>query len=382
MKTPLYDYLEDLAQAPGLRFSSRCSALQSQHFEVGYFYKKATAVFGSSSPSSPPLQAAQTLQAYFQLYPPCQVVRGKPHTLLCHLNQGHWRPIPERLADVLELNQGQSIAATKAHFGGEWDAGIERYFQLLQQEGWGIFTEKPRPWGKLSAHWTHPSALLSSILEYDSASTYPALDALEQLLALGLQQLELWWKTNDIALVEKLLQRLRDSPLRQIQLYLPYRATAAPLAQRLLSQHTRLQRLVFFDAPSTQRFFEEHPALRGRAQSTQAPFPDAQTLEAPYFHCQSLAYAEAQEHLVGLHRLLSIDQAGRVKRFPSHTEVWGVFPRHSLLALWAEQPPLPGIAEIAPCRTCSYRYICQSKQAPYREDSKWRRPCSFPEQGF
>lgn len=379
MKTPIYAYLEDLAQAPALHFSSRCTGLQTNRFEVGYFYKKAAAPFELSPPQAPPQRNPQPANSHFQLYPHSQLVLGQPHALLCQVQRGYWRAIPNLLAEVLQRNQGQSIQATKAAFHHELDAGIDRYFQHLQQEGWGFFSDGLSGWTSIAWNWDYPGALTNAILERDVHSNYPLSEAITELLALGIGQLQLWLRQADWEAVHTVLDSLKNSALRQIEIYLPHSAEGLRKGYDLLVQHTRLQELHFFQAPKQVALFTENPALRGRAWSHSTPFPNKQELERPFFWCNLPAYAEAKQALVGLNRLLSIDAWGGVKRFPSHEQRLGYFPERSLSAIWAEQEPLPSVEEIEPCGQCSYRYICQSKQLPYLKEGRWWRDCSVPD---
>lgn len=382
MKTPLYTYLKEVEQVPQLRFSSRCSALQSQRFEVGYFHKKAAAPFGLTPPQPPTHRAIQPQGRYFQLYSHSQLLRDKPQPLLCQLQLGYWRFIPDLLAEVLHCNEGQSIQATKAAFHHQLDAGIDRYFQHLQQEGWGFFSDELSGWSALTWNWDYPGAVINAILERDQHSNYPLQAALAELLALGIGQLQLWLQDKEWEKLESMLDFLRDSALKQIEIYLPYSVEALKKGRQWLVQHTRLQGLHFFQAPQQAPLFQENPALRGRAWSHTKAFPHKEQLEQPFFWCNPIAYAEAQQALVGLHRLLSIDCRGTVKRFPSHEVALGHFPAQSLAAIWSRQSPLPRVEEIHPCKTCSYRYICQSKILPYRKEGSWWRDCAIPDSGF
>lgn len=355
-----YAYFSAMPQQAALRFSSKNSAWQTQHFPVGFFYKHLPQPFelpAGAHSILPPFELRQhTRGRFFQLFANCILVEGQPYSALYDLQWQRIKPIPAVLARVLVVAQTADWETLKQEFP-DYETGMRHYFARLAQEGFGFFTDKPMQFPPLVFPESDLSSGLQSLrLFWDGSSSFSLQQVLLEALPLGLRAVQLFFeKAVETSYVLQALERVLDSPLQRIEIFHPYISDfpARQHWQHILRQHVRVQRLVFYGAPRTCWVWNHHAPFAGRAAfvtNTEAEWHRQLTLSLA-------AFSAAQHAHLGSFQHMTLDARGVASLGGIAI---GEYPAQDLAALLGNVRYAEAQADLLAHRedACPYRYAC------------------------
>lgn len=298
---------------------------------------------------------------YFQLFANCIPVRGAARSVVCDLEKGRLKYIPNLLFDVLEKGKSLPVELLKRHYQGQYDQGIDEYFTLLAKEGFGHFTDSPEHFPPLDLSVERPLGLLqNAMLELEWPLCYEVPAVLAKLQGLGCRAISLYMLGHFPKLeFSHILTLLQRGILRYIEVFVSFEmGFSDEEVWKLLRQHPRLQRFEIYDSSFDQTVHHDNIALRGRFKKIKESPLSRRVGFAPNLP----AFVEAQRHNLALNGRACIDKEGFIKNDLAHGQRFGQASTDNLGQVLAGEAFQKmwhlGNDLIKKCRDCEHRYIC------------------------
>lgn len=323
----------------------------------------------------------------FALFACCIPVKGARRSVLCDLQRGAFRLIPNGLYEILTEHSKRSIGEIKLAYDNEFDEEIDSYFDLLVGHNYGFFTNEPECFPELDLSWDSPSRITNAIIDVDHRSNHDYESILRQLDALGCAGLEIRVFSRDAAIdIDKMLRITASGRLRSIDLLLPFDDDLTEAAlEHICIENPRISNVYLYSAPrnhsyeieSTGGFVYLSEEKRISQQCCGQAHPGYFTINLPTF-------SESQQLNSCLNRKISIDSRGHIKNCPSMQSSFGhvrdialaeVIENEDFTKLWSVNKD-----QVEVCRDCEFRYICIDCRA-FRTDPEnlYSKPskCSY-----
>jgi SPASM domain peptide maturase of grasp-with-spasm system len=309
-------------------------------------------------------------QPVFKLFASCIPVQGARRSVVCDLQRGAFRLIPNGLYEILTEHRGQPTDAIKTAYDHEFDLEIDEYFQFLLDNELGFWCDEPEQFPDLDLTWDAPGRITNALIDVDAGSRHDFPGLLQQLDSLGCTALEVrFFSPCTLEALREVLEASRNGRLRSVQLLFPHSNDISEEAlDRLCADHPRLSGMVVHSAPENRKRKAPGSAvtLHYRAAVIDSPSCCGE-VHPGYFVTNIGHFTEAQSHNTCLNRKLAIDARGEIKNCPSLQRSFGNADRDTLAGALAQ----PGFRalwtinkdQIEVCQDCEFRYICTDCRA-------------------
>lgn len=264
-------------------------------------------------------------QLYFTPFPDVVYVKGKHDAAAYDFNRGSLIPVPPVLLDLVEQLKRWSCGEVAAALPSEEQELIVPYLEYLLRRDFGTMRPERVAFHPLNEDWSHAGNLLSAQLELSRHSHYDWQNVLAQITDLNCFQLELRLFDNwgEEAAVNKLLEPLRGTTLRAINVYVSQAAVWTSQALRsMFESHPKL--LHFKGYGVTQPLSLSFQP--GSAELTPAPLTD-EILQANHYRGRYVVnyqfYTESRKHHPLLHRRVAVNDFGYWKNDLNYPATFG-----------------------------------------------------------
>jgi len=328
---------------------------------------------------------------FFVLYACCIPVKGYTRSLICDVQRGNFKLIPNELEQILTQYHPCDVEVIKAQFPVEDHATLDEYFEFLIVHEYGFWTDHPERFPSLDLTYQPPSVITNAIIDVDEHSNHNYEYIFNQLDFLGCKDVQIRYYTE--ATNEQLcrmLGKLASCRIKSVELLLKYSRGLVQQYYQLPQQYGRLVSLVLHTSPEDQMIQssqEGHCQIITLQQAIQDETHCGQ-ISPLYFSLNLPTFVEAQRHNTCLNRKVSIDKAGNIKNCPSMFKSFGNITEQSLLeAVQQEEFQKPWSItkdEVEVCRDCEFRYICTDCRGYTGGERKYGKPakCTYdPYQG-
>lgn len=185
---------------------------------------------------------------YFKLFSYNIPVMGKAGAIIVSLQRQNYTVIPQFLCEILQEFDDMPISKIEKSFKDKTGT-IRKYFDLLQKQGLGFYTETPECFPKLSLQW-HPSEpIKSSVIEIDSFSKINYEKILKDLDTLSCKYVELWLTGNcSLTEAKNFLLATEDTGLRSISVIIPFKNNLTNV-KKMRTGVSKLQNVYVYNAP-------------------------------------------------------------------------------------------------------------------------------------
>ncbi|MCB9262999.1 MAG: grasp-with-spasm system SPASM domain peptide maturase [Flavobacteriales bacterium] len=326
-------------------------------------------------------------KTHFKFFASCIPVKGYKESVILDIERGNIFPIPNLLFDVLEKNKVLTIDDLKAHYNGEWNKGIDHYFDYFNEKNIGFFTNEPSSFPDLSPTWKNPLKIINAIIEYSMTSDYSLKEVIQQLSAIGCEAIQIrLFHHLEVAVLLNELEAIKNSRIRYCELFVPYTDNL---------NRVDLYKIRDFDARVAKIIIHSSPwnkCLKHKKRYYNDIFYFSQkVIDQTYVEQYSIqnmvanvySYTEAFSHNLGLNRKVSIARNGDIKNYPTHKSCFGnviqdriedIIEKESFKKKWYVSND-----NIEKCRDCQYRYACVSNSDIEETDGRYYKKelCNF-----
>src|SRR3989304_5336380 len=101
----------------------------------------------------------ETRLKYFLLYANCIPVKGAKRSIICDLQLGRYKFIPNILFEILTKHRNFPLEKIKKSYNHTFDRGIDTYLKLLTDDEWGFYTNDPDVFPKMDLKWDFPGLI-------------------------------------------------------------------------------------------------------------------------------------------------------------------------------------------------------------------------------
>jgi len=309
----------------------------------------------------------------FVLYANCRPVRGAKRALLCDLQLGRVKLIPNSLYDLLTEHAGKSLAEIKAaHDQGDGPV-IEEYYRFLTEQDWGFWSNEPAAFPALDLDFQQAEPLTDAIIDADTESRHDYADLIAQLDGLCCRFLQLrFYAPVTVDRLDEILRHAETSSLRGIEIMIPDhdRLDRDGLIQ-LCRDHARIAEIVVHSSPENGR-----TAAKGDLTNMGVIAWTTEVISSEH-HCGAIGthtlraalplFVESQEHNTCLNRKISVDKRGQIRNCPSMATSFGHASETRLADVLVQdrfrEPWRIAKDRIAVCKTCELRHTCSDCRA-------------------
>ena len=326
----------------------------------------------------------------FQLYANCIPVKGARRSILCDLQSGVTKLIPNSLFSLLSDYSNQAVEEIKAAHEHQFDEEIDEYFAFLVEQGWGFMTEQPALFPPIELGYQVPELITHAIIDSDASSDHDFLQLIDQLEELGCKHFQ--FRFYDPIPLEKLKQiaAIGDGrQLRGMELMVPYGPDYAneDAVRQLCKDHPRIICLFITGAEKNRVLHASESVENMGVISYWKQAIDSQqccgVIDKQYFVVSMSAFTEAKNFNSCLNRKMSVDTCGEIRNCPSMHNSFGNTANTTLRealfsdgfqAVWSVTKDHVNI-----CKDCEYRYVCSDCRAFTQDDDPLGKPagCNY-----
>lgn len=319
-------------------------------------------------------------EKYFLLYENCRLVSGKNKSLIMDIQRNEYYEISNLLFEILNNNLNKiSIKELKKMYGNEYDSGIEKYFDYLNNEELGFYTIEPDVFPKINLEYKSPYQLLTAIIAYNHTSNYSLNDVMLQLVDLGCQSIQIRiFKQLNLRSLQEILNLTTESRVQIVEVYLDYKNYNIDFLLKIMKENLRLKIILhnyfenkiipLFDNSNTSYLVLTTKKLKENSK---------EVYSKKNFICNTLLYMESLNYNSGLNRKVSIDFDGEIKNYISHKKSFGnvhndklsdVIKLKNFKKLWKVTNN-----KIEICKECQFRHMCVSNSDVKYENGKYHK---------
>jgi SPASM domain peptide maturase of grasp-with-spasm system len=314
-------------------------------------------------------------QDYFSLYANCIPVKGALRSVLYDLQLNRYRFIPNLLYDILIDNPKQKVKAIKKRYKGQFNKGIDLFFDQLTKENFGFYSESVDNFPKLDLAWESPLKITNSIIDIGETTSYDHLKVLNQLSKINCEGLQIRiFKTVSIEFLNLMLDTLVHSSFIYIEIILKSsRFCSTSKLNEILKKHARV-RIIYIYNSKEKKIIRPDGLAIGSLVYLKENIPNelhCGVINETYFNTNIELFTESLHYNNCLNKKISVDVNGNIKNCPSMKSSYGNVNSSSIetaiaLArfkdLWFIKKD-----EIDVCKDCEFRYMCTDCRA-YIED--------------
>src|SRR5699024_402397 len=155
----------------------------------------------------------------------CIPVKGANRSVICDLQRGIVRLIPNSLYEILKIHNGKSVDEIKRAYNNEYDSIIDEYVSFLLEHEFAFLTENPESFPKMDRTFHNASRITNAIFDIGNEEAFYVEKALKEFPKLGVEalQIRIFQPIKEDKL-SNLLSVIKDSQtsIKGIELILPF----------------------------------------------------------------------------------------------------------------------------------------------------------------
>jgi len=323
--------------------------------------------------------------SFFRLHSLSIPVRGAKASIISDLQKEIFIQIPNILYDVLDVNfhNNFSIQRLKNYFHNNFSSGIDKYFDFLEKNNIGFFTDSPFLFKEIKTDHIIPNQITNSILEISERSNYNLEEILWELEGLGVISVEIRIAQSvSILEIKNCLSKFNESTIKAFNIIIHCELQEnILLIYDLLIEINRINKIFIYSSQCKRSFDLNHS---NRIVFINEGLSERKIENKVSFVCNLLAFCEAQNNNLALNKKVCIDKNGNIKNYLSHKQVFGniqkdrllqVISKDSFRVIWQISND-----RIEKCKDCQYRFMCFScSEINFEDNNKIYRTqqCSF-----
>lgn len=303
---------------------------------------------------------------YFLLYANCIPVKGAKRSIICDLQLNRYRFIPNILFDILTNNSNKKIEEIKKIHGGIYDEGIDLFFNLLEKEKFGFYTNSIRNFPPLDLDWKSPVKITNGIIDIDKNSTYNFLNVIKQLASINCEalQVRIFGKTS-IAILKSISKEITNSSILYAEFIIKYnRYISKKELLNLIKSNPRIRIIFIFNARNKKIVTNEKDNFGSLVyvQEEISSSLHCGVVNESYFNTNIQLFTESVNYNNCLNKKVAIDVNGNIKNCPSMSQSFGniknVTIKRSISQKSFEKYWNITKDKVLVCKDCEFRYIC------------------------
>ncbi len=327
---------------------------------------------------------------YFKLFANCIPVRGAKRSIICDIDLNKYKHIPNSLFEVLTNCKNRNVGEVKSFYENNIDEGIDKYFSLLLEEGWGFLTDHPNSFPEIDTTWETPSAVKNAILDLSSTSTYNVEMALVQLEELGCEGVQIRCFTKvDFEIIRIISKATLNTGFSYVEFILKYDTTINESNYfSLLSDNFRIRNLIIHSSIEDKTVNPQNETLLVGKLHYCVKHIDSEShcgiIDESFFNSNISLYTESLQFNSCLNRKISIDKNGEIKNCPSMSLSYGNIKNTTLITALRndsfKKTWFINKDQIEVCKDCEFRYICTDCRAyTQNKNDAYSKPlkCSY-----
>lgn len=307
-----------------------------------------------------------------KLYASCLPVQGARRSIICDLQNGSFKFIPNALYELLTRHSGKTILSIKEYYGHEHDGRIDDYIQFLTDNDFAFFCDRAEVdnYPDLCLDWERPELITNVILDIDPDKMYDLGKVSEEIAVVNCKALQIRiFRVVSLDTIRGILDHFGFGPLQHIEILTGYHEDfTEEVVSRLAGDYLRLNVVIFHGSPEDRVL-----PLRTRLMNvvyTKRVVGSADhcgVINPAFFDVTPGAFMESKQFNSCLNRKIGVDVKGRICNCPSMPQRYGHISDTGFLeAIQSEGFEIPGKIrkdEIQICKSCEFRYICTDCRA-------------------
>lgn len=310
---------------------------------------------------------------YFRIYACCVLVKGAKRSIICDLQRAKYVFIPNDLYENFKILKDTPLGLVLDQLEGESKKKIVDFFDYLQTNDWGFYTDSPQNFPDILLNWKSPYFITNAIIELGKRNNNWK-KIVGQLEDLACQSLEVrMFEEISFSQMESFVSLLDSSSIKSLSAYVPYVEHQAKLGwyKNICKKHYRISSLIVYNSPFNEQVFHKNGTAIIFTDQNVNFKTNCGLISDRYFTINMPLFTEAHHHNTCLNRKISIDTEGNIKNCPSMKESYGNI-RDTTLQEALEKPGFKKYWNITKdqvegCKDCEFRYICTDCRA-YLED--------------
>ena len=301
----------------------------------------------------------------FKLFACCIPVRGAKRSIVCDLQRGIYRLIPNVLYEILTEYKDKSIDVIKASFQNKYDHYIDSYIKFLKENEFGFWCKNPEQFPDIKTNWIHPSRITNCIIDINYSSKHNYNKIAKELDTLGCVALQIRiYEEVGFGKLESIIRCFEKSRLRSIELIMKYSGKCnLVMLSELCQKQQRIRSVIIHSSPEQRKVEVEGvkiPISYSEESIQDHTFCGA--VHYTYFTVNISNFTESKNFNSCLNRKISIDVEGQIKNCPSMLKSYGnindtsltdALDKEGIKDLWDVTKD-----EVEVCCDCEFRYIC------------------------
>jgi SPASM domain peptide maturase of grasp-with-spasm system len=306
----------------------------------------------------------------FKLFSNCLPVKGARRSLICDIQRGEMKLIPNGLYDILTEYDGKTYEEIVEDYGEDNKATIDEYFEFLEENEFIFWTSDPENFPPIDTEWGYPGSITNAIIDSAENSKHNFAAIFNQLSELGCKAVQLrFYNTINIPELESILKATENTRIQHVDLFIKYNEQHTTEAiKQLCTLNVQIQFICLHNAPTNEQVALE--TLSTRILYTTEIVNDQThcgVIASEYFVVNMPTFFESQKYNSCLNRKISVDVNGDIRNCPSLPQTYGNIETTSLHSALIQQgfKDLWEINkdQIEICKDCEFRYVCTDCRA-------------------
>ncbi len=329
----------------------------------------------------------QTKKMKFKLFANCLPVKGARRSLICDIQRGEMKLIPNGLYEILEEYNGKTYEEIVEDYGEDNKPVIDEYFEFLEENEFIFWTPDPDNFPNINTEWQYAGTITNAIIDSNEQSNHNYQAILEQLSDLGCRAVQLrFYNTLTLQQIEDVLSAADKTRIQHIDFFVKYNDSLTPEALKpICTKYVRIQLMCVHSAAAFEKVNIENYNTRLIYTSEMV---NDQThcgvVAAEYFVVNMSTFFEGLKNNSCLNRKISVDVNGDIKNCPSLPQSFGNITTTSLHSALVQQgfKDLWEINkdQIEICKDCEFRFVCTDCRAYIQNpEDKYSKPakCNY-----
>lgn len=323
-------------------------------------------------------------EQHFVLYACCIPVKGYTRSLVCDVQRGGFKFIPNELYEILVDEAPCDVTALKKKYPESDHGTIDEYFEYLESHEYGFWTNNPEKFPAIDLSYKTPSTITNAIIDLDKHSDHDFEAIFDQLEYLGCKEVQVRaYDTLGIKEIRHIMKLLAGRKIRAIDWVLKYSPADHEQILALTSEYNRISAITLhsgFENKVLNKGFSDMGRIM-MVKQTVSDETHCGQISPIYFSLNLTTFTEAKNFNSCLNQKISIDKQGNIKNCPSMATTYGnhqdtklakVVQNEAFRAVWDITKD-----KVSGCQDCEFRYICtdcraytQDSQNPYAKPAK------------
>jgi SPASM domain peptide maturase of grasp-with-spasm system len=322
---------------------------------------------------------------FFTLFSTCFVTKGLNRSLIVDFNRHRCRLIPNSLCDLFFKSNYVNVTQLINELENDAKDTVKEYFDLLENEEWGIWIPSPENYPMINRHFELPQAINNAIIDVNCSSTYNIERAIIELNQLDCSFLQFRFfdpiNANEILAI---LNHTHNKNFLSVELYIHYLSLSDNyefLSKKMLF-HPKVCRVIVHSSLAEDRGLFGNKELINTKQKI-SNSSHCGVISPEGFIIEKDFIIEGFDNNNCLNKKIGIDVEGNVKNCPSMIHSFGhidqihlktVILQTAFQAAWRITK-----SQIDVCRVCEFRDICSDCRAFMEDGEIFSKPkkCTY-----